>query len=252
MKKDTSWDNVASWYDTLLEDKEATYQGRVILPNLLRLLDVKKGDTVLDIACGPGFFAHEIEKKGARVIGVDLSPKLISRAKTMYGDSIEFRIAPAHEVLFVKDKSVDSVIIVLAIQNIEDIHAVFKECARVLKPKGRLYLVLNHPAFRVPKESSWGFDNETKVQYRRVNRYLSEQKSKIQMHPGDKSHEYTISFHRPLQSYVKSLGKQRLYIRRLEEWVSDKISEPGPYADAENRARGEFPLFMCIEAINVI
>jgi len=58
-KKDTSWGKVADWYDELLEEKTGTYQTEVILPNILRLLDLKKGETILDLACGQGFFSRE-------------------------------------------------------------------------------------------------------------------------------------------------------------------------------------------------
>ena len=47
----TDWDNVASWYDKHLEGSD-TYQAQVIAPNLLRMLDIKKGEAVLDLACG--------------------------------------------------------------------------------------------------------------------------------------------------------------------------------------------------------
>lgn len=78
----TSWGNVAEWYDELVEG-EGTYQKDVILPNILRLLDSKKDETILDLGCGQGFFAREFTKKGARVIGVDVAPELIALAKKM-------------------------------------------------------------------------------------------------------------------------------------------------------------------------
>src|SRR4051812_22350284 len=56
--KNTSWEPVAEWYGKLLEG-EGTYQKELILPNLLRLMDIRRGDAVLDLACGPGFFARE-------------------------------------------------------------------------------------------------------------------------------------------------------------------------------------------------
>ena len=41
-KKQTSWGKVADWYDDVL-NKERSYQKEVILPNLIRLLEIKKG-----------------------------------------------------------------------------------------------------------------------------------------------------------------------------------------------------------------
>lgn len=247
----TSWDKVAKWYDNLLA-LEGTYQKEVILPNLLRLLDIKRGDLILDLACGQGFFSREFFKKGAQVIGVDISKELIEIAKKNSPPGIKYYISLAESLKFVKNNSIDKIVIVLAIQNMENINSVFKECNRILKPNGKIYLALNHPVFRVPKQSGWGWDDQNKIQYRRIDRYLSEFREKIQMHPGDKPSEYTLSFHRPLQSYFKSLNKNGFCVSRLEEWVSNKKSEPGARAIAENRSRIEIPLFLYLEAVKII
>jgi len=256
-KKSTSWGGVAGWYDKLLEKDADTYQRRVISPNLLRLLDPKKGRIVLDLACGQGFFAREFQKKGATVIGADISKELIELAIKNSPKEIKYVATPADNLSFAKDKTIDAITIVLAIQNIENVHGVLAECRRALKPGGQLLMVLNHPAFRVLKESSWGYDEAQKVQYRRIDRYLSESKEKIEMHPSTSSgqvlkpSEYTISFHRPLQFYFKLLGKNNFGVTRLEEWVSHRTSEPGARAAAENRARAEIPLFLFVEAVQL-
>ena len=244
--RNTSWGKVADWYKNLL-DGEGTYQKDVILPNIIRLLDIKKNEVVLDLACGPGFFSREFFKKGAKVIGIDISEELIEIARKNSPKEIDFIVSSADSLSFLKDRSIDKITIILSIQNIENVHDVFKECRRVLKPTGRLFLVMNHPAFRAPKESSWGWDDKTKIQYRRMDRYLSELKVKIQMHPGDKPGEYTLSFHRPLQFFFKSLGKNNFCVTRLEEWISNKKSELGPRAAAEDRSRSEIPLFLFLE-----
>jgi ubiquinone/menaquinone biosynthesis C-methylase UbiE len=243
----TSWEHVAEWYDRLLEgDGAGTYQKELILPNLVRLMDLKKGDRVLDLACGQGFFAREFSKMAAKVTGVDVSKALVALAKEHSPKEIDWHVAEANKLPFLADGSVDKVVIVLALQNMEDIAGVFRECARVIKPAGSLFFVLNHPAFRIPKASGWGWDEKEKSQYRRVDRYLSELKVSIDMHPGQKSGGgQTLSFHRPLQSYFKALGKAGFGVIGMEEWNSHKKSEPGPRAAAEDRARKEIPLFLC-------
>ena len=210
----TSWGKVARWYDNLLKE-EGTYQKEVILPNLLRLLDIKKDEMILDLACGQGFFAREFYKKGARIIGSDISKELIALARKNSPKDIRFAVASANNLNFLSAESVDKITVIMSIQNIEDVSGIFKECYRVLKPSGKLFIVMSHPAFRVPKESSWGYDEKDKIQYRRVDSYLSQSKVKIQMHPGANPSDYTISFHRPLQFYFKLLGKNRFCVSRL-------------------------------------
>lgn len=253
MKKavNTSWGEVADWYKKLLSG-EGTYQKDLILPNLLRLLEIQKGETILDLACGPGFFSKELARKGAKVIGVDVAKELIAIAKGQMRledrGQILYFTAPAHDLKFLKPATIDKIVMVLAIQNIENPQAVFEECARVLKPEGKFLIVMNHPAFRNPKVSSWEWDPKKKMQYRRIDEYLSESKAKIQTHPGDRPKEYTFSFHRPLQFYFKALQKSGFCVSRLEEWNSNKKSEPGPRAAAENRSRKEIPLFIFLES----
>ena len=113
-----------------------------------------------------------------------------------------------------------------------------------------MFMVLNHPAFRIPKHTYWGWDESVGVQYRRADSYLSESREKIDMDPGkiDQYKRITVSFHRPLQVYMKALAKFGFAITGLEEWISHKASQPGPKADAENKARKEFPLFLMVKA----
>lgn len=249
MKKgETSWGGVADWYDDLLSGAE-TYQQTVILPNLLRLVAPTPTDKILDLACGNGFFSRAWAASGAEVVGVDLSPELIKLAQSRTGpeQKLRFLVAPAEKLPW-PDRSVDKLTCVLALQNIAGVKEALLEVARVLRPGGKFFLVLNHPGFRIPQYSAWGWDESAKVEYRRLDQYLSESQTAIQMHPGADPTATTISFHRPLQYYFKLLGKAGFGVTRLEEWISNRASQPGPRAAAENKARQEFPLFLCLEA----
>lgn len=245
-KASSSWGKVATWYDDLLEKDSDTYQTQVILPNLMRVLAVKRGERVLDIACGQGFFTRALSEAGAAATGADISKELVALASKT-SRCIPYHVAPSHELSFAKDGSYDTALIVLAIQNIEKMTETFAEASRVLTPSGRLVLVLNHPAFRVLKHSSWGYDEAARVQYRRVDRYLSGEKVLVDMHPGQRNSEHTVSYHRSLQDISKALRKSGFAITRMEEWISHRISGKGPRQNAENVARKEIPLFMMLE-----
>lgn len=247
-KKTTSWGGVAHWYGTLLAGDD-TYQARVILPNILRAMAIKKDEKVLDLACGQGFFTRAFFAEGADATGVDIGKQLVLIAKKESPKEIKYFPHSAEDLSLFEDSSFEKIAIVLAIQNIEAPHKVFKECARVLVPGGKLFVVLNHPAFRVPKESAWGYDEETKTQYRRVDSYMSESKVEIEMNPSKKGGPTTISFHRPLQYYFKTLANSGFVVARLEEWMSHRESENGPRKKAEDKARKEIPMFLFLEVL---
>lgn len=243
----TSWGKEAKWYSDHVESPD-TYHAKVVLPNVLRVVEPKKGIQILEIGCGEGYFSRELAKAGASVVASDISPELIDIAKEK-GGKVSYHVSNAEDLSWVKEHSADVVLAVLTLQNMERLDVVMKGVARALKKDGRFVFVLNHPVIRVPQTSSWGFDEKEKVQYRRLDGYLSGKKVSIDMHPGKKgAKSVTYSFHRSLQEYMKLLKGAGFCIVRLEEWISHRVSEPGPRAKAEDTARKEFPLFMMIEA----
>ena len=275
--KNTSWGGIADWYDGLVEDTTDSYQKNVLMPNLIRLVDPKIGMNVLDVACGQGYFSRAFANNGAIVTGCDISSELIELAKkhvnkgVIIKGSVTYNVTPSDKLAFVPNGSMDVAIIVLALQNIEKIVETFQECSRTLKVGGKLIVVLNHPAFRIPKQSSWRWDDgrnqksevsniknvatgpvlQQAKMYRRTDEYMSEAQIKVDMTPGEKiaaKKKFTVSFHRPLQSYFKALNKSGLAVTRLEEWISHKKSQPGPRGAEEDRMRKEIPMFLMIES----
>lgn len=252
-EKKTSWGGVAGWYDELLNEGGGSYQKQVILPNLLRIVESKQGMHVLDIACGQGFFARAFAERGAEVTACDISPELIDLAKRESTKQISYHVAPADD-LKVEKEHFDAAAIVLALQNIENYSGAISQAAEALKKGGRLAIVMNHPAFRIPRSSSWQWDEKTNSQYRRIDAYMSDQTYKIDMTPGEENEnkkKFTVSFHRPLQSYVKAISKAGMAVTRLEEWISHKKSQKGPRSAEEDRIRKEIPMFIAIEAIRL-
>ncbi len=251
---DTSWGGVADWYNKHLETGEDTYHAKVIFPNVLRMLGDISSKKILDMACGQGIFAEQLRDVGGLVTGVDLSKQLIKIAeeksqsiKQKGTHKVTYHVASADDMFMLKDKSFDIVVCILALQNIENLPKTIAEASRVLTEGGKLLFVLNHPSFRNPKQTFWGYNDADDTQYRRVDEYMSESHIKIDMTPGSATaKKFTVSFHRPLQVYVKALSKSGFAITRLEEWVSHKESERGPKQRAENKSRKEIPMFMCI------
>jgi ubiquinone/menaquinone biosynthesis C-methylase UbiE len=247
----TDWGEVAGWYDQLVGESGSEYHREVVIPGTLRLLALQRGDSAIDIACGQGVLCRALNERGVEVTGVDAAPELIRAARERGPQQIRYEVADARELGFLPPDHFTAAACVLAIQNIHPIQPVFQGAARLLKPGGRFVLVIMHPCFRGPKETSWGWDEQNKVQYRRVDRYLLPRKAPIVTHPGKDPDAYTWTFHKPIEAYVKALRNAGLLIEALEEWPSHKTSTSGPRAAAENLARKEIPMFLAMRAVKV-
>lgn len=248
----TSWNKVANWYADHLSGG-GTYQDTVIFPGALRLLAPEANKRYLDIACGEGSFLRLIRstQRAAELYGIDAAPGLIAHAEAKLKQDQRFHlfVTDAQEVSrVIPPKSIDGATCLMAIQNIEQIDRVFKEAAKVLTPNAPFIIVMNHPCFRAPQQSGWGWDEARKLQYRRMDRYLTAYAQPIIAHPGSAPSIKTTSYHRPLSTYVSALNTAGFTIDIIEEWISDKVSDSGPRAKAENIARNEFPLFLAIRA----
>ena len=173
------------------------------------------------------------------------------RRRPAHAIPIRYQVADARDLDVLPAGAFDAATCVLAIQNIHPIQGVFDTVARRLKPGGRFIIVMMHPCFRGAKETSWGWDDEQKIQYRRVDRYLIPRKAPIFSSPGKKDGTYTWTFHKPIEDYVKAYRKSGMLIDAIEEWCSHKVSDCGPRARAENTARKEIPMFLTLRALKV-
>jgi ubiquinone/menaquinone biosynthesis C-methylase UbiE len=245
----TDWGGIADWYDQLVGEEGSEFHREVIFPGVLKLLGLEPGQSVVDVACGQGALCRILHQRGLKVTGVDAALELVKLARERSDPGIEYFVGDAKQLKFLSAGKFHAATCVLAIQNIDDLPPVFEGVHRTLAPQGRLVLVMTHPCFRGPKHSSWGWDEQQKVQYRRVDRYLLPRKEPIFTHPGKKTGQYTWSFHRPIQMYVKALRQAGLLVDALEEWPSHKTSTSGPRAAAENTARKEIPMFLALRAV---
>lgn len=245
-----SWDAVATWYDSVASDQGTEFHQKVIIPGLRRLLALQKGEQVLDLACGQGAVSRALHQAGAQVTGVDLSRRLIDLARQRSPLGVRLLVGDVRRLEALADGSFDAAICVLAAQNLDPLQPMLAEAARLLRPGGRLVLVLTHPAFRIPRQSGWRWDEAQKQMFREEARYLTPLKIPIDLQPfRAPGQRQTWTYHRPIQDYVNGIAAAGLLTNALEEWPSHKTSLPGPTARGENRARSEFPLFLALRAV---
>jgi ubiquinone/menaquinone biosynthesis C-methylase UbiE len=238
--QDTSWQKVGKWYDSLVGKQGHFYHREVILPNLWRLLGLKDKDNLLDIGCGQGILGRMIS---GNYTGIDLAVNLIEEARRLDKNSRhKYLVADATKKLNLS--YFDKITMILSLQNIAKPFLVFKNCQELLNKNGRLYIVINHPCFRIPKHSDWKTINEK--QYRIIDKYLIPTEIPIESSPFDRiNNEISLSFHYPLSAYSQMLLENGLVIEKIVEWISPKKST-GKMAKIEDTARAEFPLFMAL------
>lgn len=246
-KRDTSWGQVSKWYGEVVGEKGHYFHQSLVIPGVMRLLNIGGRDRILDVACGQGVLARRLPET-VTYTGVDLAHGLIADAKRMdINKKHKYIVTDVTKSIPVAEKF-NKVAIVLALQNIKEPNKTIKLVSEKLDRGGKLLIVLNHPCFRIPRQSSWETDTKNKLQYRRVNRYMTPLEIPINMHPSEKTSPVTWSFHLPVEKYSEMLFENGFMIEKIEEWTSDKSSE-GKKAKQENRARDEFPMFMAILAV---
>lgn len=247
--KQTLWDQASRWYDSLVGMSGSDYHQTIVMPGVFKMLDLKSGRRVLDLACGQGVFSRFLLEKSIKPEGLDSSEELLRMARSRSIKTIPYHLGDASDATLLEDQEFDGIACLLAVQNMENIEPVFKNVARWLKPKGKFVMVLTHPCFRIPRQTHWGWDDDKKMEYRRIDRYANEMKIPILTPPFIDKVNFTMTYHRPLQNYFSALLKAGLCVDSLEEWMSNKESAPGKRSRGENRARKEVPLFMAIRAV---
>lgn len=102
----------------------------------IRDLALPHGSTVLDLACGTGDLCRELADSGLRPVGMDLSYGMLAAARTdaplVQADALQ---------LPVPDGAVDGITCGFALRNLRDLAPFFGECARAVRPAGRVALL---------------------------------------------------------------------------------------------------------------
>lgn len=252
---ENGWDGVAGWYDKLVGADGSDYHQHVILPAVMELLAIKKGDAVADVCCGQGVLVKHLLAAGAeKILGVDASEKLIAAARQRFGSekNVSFQVADACAPGEWTEGTYDKAACVMAVHDVPDAAGLMRNISSALKTGGSVAIVMMHPCFRIPKASHWGWDADQKIQFRRLDGYGAPREISIETRPGLKTGEGTVFYHRPLAELISKMGSAGLGVIHCVELFSHRRSQVGgPFSRAEHRAAEEFPLFLGIRALKL-
>lgn len=220
------WDNKAAYWDERMGDGNA-FQRVLVGPASERLLQVKGGEVVLDVACGNGVFSRRLAQLGAQVVATDFSLTFLQRAQartTEYAERIEYILADATDeaqLLALGERRFDAAVCNMALQDITTIEPLLHTLPRLLKSGGRFVFSIPHPAFNIPGGSTLALEEEDRagalveMHYVKISNYLQVPPTKGAGMPGEPApHLY---FHRPLSVLLRMCFQAGFVLDALEE-----------------------------------
>ncbi|WP_371794209.1 class I SAM-dependent methyltransferase [Streptomyces sp. NBC_01718] len=234
-----SWDTIADWYAELLRSGSAIHDfGRNILLDYLPT--VLAGQRVLDLGCGEGIIARAVAARGASVLGIDPSPRMIEHARgaeMSQASGAFFSVDDGCTLTTVATGSVEWVTAGLSVNNVPDLDAALAAVHRVLVPEGFIVFTIPHPCFEAP-HAGWTEREDGSVR-RIVGDYLTEGFWRSGNPEGARR---AGNQHRKLSTYLNALMRNGFTI--------EAVDEPAPDARvaASQPQRAGLPPFMVLQA----
>ena len=213
------------------------------MPRMFEMLGDVRGRRVLDLGCGEGGYSRELALRGASIIGVDGSARLIEVARERAlaaGVEADFRCANANALESIPDSSLDLVLASMSLMDIEDYSGAVWEVCRVLMAGGELLMSITHPCFSGPT-SEWVHDEAGATQYFAVDRYF--ERSVWDERITQRFRVPVVRRHRPLEDYMGELLKAGLMLREFQE-PSATVDDLKSSARFEHLTRIPYFLFM--------
>lgn len=237
----SNWDRVAEKYDERMGDEGDTNTKIYVNPAILEILGNLRNKNILDLACGQGYFSKILADKGARVLGVDISEKLINIAKNKYeNDNVKFLVRDAADLKGIPSNQFEAVISNMAFHDIKDLSRTIDEIARVIQISGKLVFSIPHPWTHMGKAVKEG-----RGYYLRLEKYRTKEEVPNKLY----GKEGVLSFHRPLEFYVNKLTEHKFEITDFREISREHVGgekiQDRDFLDFKR----EFPSFLVVGAV---
>ena len=144
-----AWDTNASFWDERMGEGNE-FQRKLIGPAQEELLELDKGQLVLEAACGNGQFARRMAELGADVVAFDFSAPMIEVAKARTRDdlTVDYHVIDAVDSDALRgfgDKAFDAAVCTMAFMDMSDIAPFISALPALLKSGGRFVFSVMHP-----------------------------------------------------------------------------------------------------------
>lgn len=230
----------AAWADFVRTGKDWT-RNDLNNPAMLAMLGNLRGKRVLDLGCGEGFNARLMARRGARVVGVDFSEKIVRLAaeeEKRRPEGITYHRLNAEHLQGLKRGTFDIVACFMALQDIRNYRAAIGEGGRVLKKGGRFVFAIPHPCFemrviRGKRIGGWVYSREPGVKdketalnqkvrtqplYYTADHYFDNRPDTVVWDAKRLARKFrTTAFHRSLTAYGRALNRTGFVISRIDE-----------------------------------
>lgn len=176
-----------------------------ILPNF-------KNKTVLDLGCGFGWHCqYAIEQGAERVIGVDISQKMLEQAKKTTSKRIEYHQSALEDIKFATN-SFDIIISSLTFHYIKSWTQMVIKIKNFLRQNGEFIFSIEHPIFTAAGHETWFVDEKGKKLHWPVDNYFAEG-----LRTSNFLGEKVIKYHKTLMTYINTLIKHGFKIENIIE-----------------------------------
>lgn len=219
------WDkNADTWAEHVRKGWDA-YREFFNNPEFLRFIGNIKCKSVLDAGCGEGYNTRILARKGAKIVGIDISKKMIEFARLeekRESLGVRYELASFTDLSIFEDESFDTVISFMALMDSPDYQNAVKEFFRVLRRNGNLFFSVTHPCF-MTKGFEWIEDEKGKEIKLTVSDYFNNQPWidhwKFSQVPNNQDVEpFAVpSFSWTLSDYLNTLIRKGFILKKIEE-----------------------------------
>lgn len=239
-----SWEHVADAYAQGRASGIDYYRYEFFGPAQLELCGEVRGLGIIDVGCGNGYFARALARGGARVTGIDISPRMIEHAKQQEKAEplgIEYRVldAAALPAGFVPG-SFDMVTSCLALQEMPSVDKVFGGVYALLRPGRRFVASITHPCTDTPFRV-WERDKNGTKRWLCIDRYF--ERGAFEFAWSEWGPDFTTEgFRAPLEDWLGWILDAGFQLRALKEpRPTEQALRTRP--DLEDAARVPYYLF---------